>query len=367
VPHRAVAKAPRDEAPKRAGASERGKRVEGQVAGRRAGSQLKRKGVGRRVFLVRVASVVQQRRERKDLRSRDLEDGADIPTGLQEGGIDVHADREATIRQALTVPCVVAQLELEPAECVIVRAREDPGESRHVLHVGLVLDPPPAQPVPFSQQRGAHDPVGAGIGNRELEAEAPERGLIRVARLFSRARLRTEPVEPAREGLLVARPDFEKAPLFLEDPAARRIALVEPPPPGQPIRLLALDGVRREEPREFSSALRAKIEIGDCDPAAESHIGVAEEERSDEARDEKPLEDVARLESPLRDVAPAFGMGQIVGLVDLRNPAILVDSLPRIEIRLPRLCGRRSAEQRDGRGVESQPQRAGEGLPTRAA
>jgi hypothetical protein len=90
--------------------------------------------------------------------------------------------------------------------------------------------------------------------------------------------------------------------------------------------------VRQEEAGEFTSTLLAEVQVGDRDPTTEADVTVAKEEGSNEARYEESLEDIARLEPPLWDVAPAFGVRQVSGLVDLRNPTVLFDSLPRIEL-----------------------------------
>jgi hypothetical protein len=123
--------------------------------------------------------------------------------------------------------------------------------------------------------------------------------------------------------------------------------VVEPSTPRYLVFLLAFYCVGQEYAGEFTSTLLAKVQVGDRDSTTEADVTVAKEEGSHEARYEESLEDIARLELPLRDVAPAFGIRQVIGRVDLWNPAVLFDSPPRIELPIRRLRHRRCTDDRD--------------------
>ena len=208
--------------------------------------------------------------------------------------------------------------------------------------------------MPLAFDRCCDDEVVAWVRNREFEAEAAECRFVPVTRLVAFTRSRSETEEAARERFFVAAPDFEEAALFLKDPASREFSMVESSAPGQLVGLLTFCGVGKEETREFTSALLAEVEIGEREPSAETNVAVAKEERSHEARDEKSLEDIAGLEPPLRDVAPAFGVRQVRGLLDLWNSPVLFDSLPRIKFPGRRLCDRRPAEKCDCRKAKDE-------------
>src|SRR5690606_35606307 len=137
---------------------------------------------------------------------------------------------------------------------------------------------------------------------------------VGVAALGALRGVRAEPEEAPGQGAAIAGVGAPERPFVLDDAAARDLMVVDPPPPVDPVVLLALRRVAEDDVRELLSSLVAEVDVGDRHPSAQTDLLLEEEDRRDEAADQEPLEDVALHQAGFGEVAPALSMFEVLRL-----------------------------------------------------
>ena len=98
--------------------------------------------------------------------------------------------------------------------------------------------------------------------------------------------------------------------------------MLQPTAPPEHIALLSFRGIRKKATEELTPTLLSKIDIRQCQAESSPHIGIAEDERDDEARNEEALKEIAGLDPALGHITPSLGSIDVDRLVDLRNAPI---------------------------------------------
>ena len=331
VPGRVAGEAVRDVPAQRVVAAEVRSRVVRQLSGASLDEGVEGDRVGRRIFLGRIAAFVEQgRHAKRDVPEHGGHHSRLVPR-LPHGGVEEHARLKPRIGLMLAVTRVVAQPRGDDEGVVVVRLVEQ--LRKDLVGRRMMGDLSRREIVTLTAQAERGDPVPGQLGKREVGPRAEIEHLVAVARLVALARVRAEAEEPARQALLVAAECIEVVALLDDHAAPGQLLMLEPATPDEPVLLLPLRRVRGERAEKLAAPLVAKIDVGQRDAAAGADVALEEELRRHEARHQEPLEHVARLDAPFGDVAPAFGMGEVFGQRDFRNPSARLHALERVVLR----------------------------------